>query len=516
MNKNNTKIGNNFKNNLKNKIAVLMTVLTAFTALTSTAFSAFVVSADTTTALQTTLGEAIPPETAPETPSETTEIPPENTAPPETQPNPIITEEGDIIIKEDPEEQYNLITTADGKYKYFKNSDGKATLFSYLGNETEVVLPETLDDLELNNLRKMCFESNTALKTLTLPKTLDSLEPYALYLNTALENIYVAEGNTVFTSVDGVLYDIEKTSIVQYPIARKDYSYTIPETVTYIATGCFGGCKYLEKIDIPDSVTDIDGWAFRDCKSLKTCDIPAGVKYIGEYAFAGCYEMKSFDLPVGINTIYPGTFGNCIRLTTIKIPENVSEIGYSAFFGCSSLESVEFNDGLENIKDYAFGNCPNFMSIRLMGDPVLDYRPFGAKLNASGESVILRDFKITGQPGGNVEKYATDNSLSFTPEGPAITTKAQTVALTIPVAPKSDGSTTTAVKDKNKDDLKMGIVVGIVCGGLVLVIIIIVVMSVKSKGLENSDKAEETAENAENNDIDDESGYNPEEDNDNE
>ncbi len=62
-------------------------------------------------------------------------------------------------------------------------------------------------------------------------------------------------------------------------------SVTIGNGVTEIGNGAFRNCSKLTSITIPDSVTEIGGYAFEDCSNLTSVTIGNGVTSIGSGAF---------------------------------------------------------------------------------------------------------------------------------------------------------------------------------------------------------------------------------------
>ena len=66
--------------------------------------------------------------------------------------------------------------------------------------------------------------------------------------------------NPAYSSVAGVLFDKNQTTLIQYP-GGKAGSYTIPDSVTSIGGAAFACCS-LTSVTIPDSVTSIGELAF--------------------------------------------------------------------------------------------------------------------------------------------------------------------------------------------------------------------------------------------------------------
>src|SRR6185369_5787939 len=59
----------------------------------------------------------------------------------------------------------------------------------------------------------------------------------------------VDPANPFYSSLDGVLFDKAKTTLIQYPLARGG-GYVVPNSVTNIAASAFGGCTNLSSVTI--------------------------------------------------------------------------------------------------------------------------------------------------------------------------------------------------------------------------------------------------------------------------
>ena len=100
---------------------------------------------------------------------------------------------------------------------------------------------------------------------------------------------------------NGVLFDKNKSKLIQYPARSIRSNYVIPNSVSSIEVCAFFGSP-LEKIIIPDSVTTIGDGAFIFCNNLEYVHIPLGVTklYSEDY---GAYEIISSNTYICSETI---------------------------------------------------------------------------------------------------------------------------------------------------------------------------------------------------------------------
>ena len=69
----------------------------------------------------------------------------------------------------------------------------------------------------------------------------------------SLTTIVVAEGNTIYSSLNGVLFNKVKTELICYPADKADKSYSIPNSVTSIGGDAFRDCASLIEVTIPNN-----------------------------------------------------------------------------------------------------------------------------------------------------------------------------------------------------------------------------------------------------------------------
>lgn len=69
-----------------------------------------------------------------------------------------------------------------------------------------------------------------------------------------IKEFTVSENNRVYSSLDGVLFNKDKTELVMYPKAKSSQKYVIPNSVTSVNDEAFGNCNNLASITIGDNV----------------------------------------------------------------------------------------------------------------------------------------------------------------------------------------------------------------------------------------------------------------------
>ncbi len=118
------------------------------------------------------------------------------------------------------------------------------------------------------------FSKCSSLAFVTIGNSVTSIGYYAFYRCFGLISVTVEPENPRYCDIDGVLFNKDKTSLIQYPTGRLTPNYAIPNSVTSIGSLAFWGGAGLTSITIPNSVTNIGQSAFSDCMGLTsiTCE----------------------------------------------------------------------------------------------------------------------------------------------------------------------------------------------------------------------------------------------------
>ncbi len=338
--------------------------------------------------------------------------------------------------------------------------------FSNCKSLASIVIPNSVISID-----NSAFSGCKGLTTINIPDSVKFIGKSVFSYCSNLTRITVDENNTEYSSQDGILYDKNKTTIIQVPSTK--VSITIPDSVTTIAECAFEGCENLTNIMIPSSITAIEQNAFENCTNLesitvdinnknyssqdgilydknkttilqipqtkKIINIPASVVSIGTNAFTACIRLESITVDTD-NTEYssqggilynktktkfihipkalkgaviiPNTiiaidsyaFSQRTNITNVTLSDNVISIGYHAFWNCTSLTSVIIGESVNAIDEEVFDGCENLQSVTFKNSKGWKIKGVGS--NWEEQSITL------GTPADNA-RLLTDTYLYY-------------------------------------------------------------------------------------------------------
>lgn len=350
-----------------------------------------------------------------------------------------------IAAEEDSELEFDTYECGDYTYSLMVGVNNKtekaACIEQYNGGyQTSLVLPETLDGYDVVALGDTLLTQCQWLVDVTLPSTLMGLGNATFAGCTELSNFYVAEGNTYFESVDGVLYAEERSYLVRYPIGRKETEITVPDGVTDIGYVAFGYSNTLETIHLPDSVTSIGAWAFAECPKLNHVIVPDQVKTISDFTFYGCKALDDIIVPDTLTEIGDASFA-ATALEEFIIPSQCTTIGQATFAG-TPMKEITIPETVTSI----------------------DFSAFGWLMDQQGQLYANTDFIVYGVTGTIAQEYATDkengNNFAFV----SIENESTTTA-----ASSNQNTTTTVTTAKPDDGISVGRIIGIIACVVLLI-----------------------------------------------
>ncbi len=199
-------------------------------------------------------------------------------------------------------------------------------------NLSSVVLPSSLDSIKggaftesgieeviipdgVKYIGEMAFGNCNNLQTVFIPKSVEQIELNAFFNYSGLSDITIEEGNPAYLVEDGILYNAEKTRILQGINAQMKCSYSFASSVETIDEFAFYACDKLTSVVLPSSLKVISKGAFCGCINLSSVVIPASVYWINNEAFSDCYKLSSV---VSLNPTPPVLGGEYVFY---KVPE---------------------------------------------------------------------------------------------------------------------------------------------------------------------------------------------------
>lgn len=250
------------------------------------------------------------------------------------------------------------------------------SLFDGCASLSDINIPASVTEIDGS-----AFEGCASLASIDIPANVTNIDAHAFFDCQNLASINVDDKNPAYASVDGVLYNKEKTILVLVP-AKFQGKFTIPSGVTKIESTAFGSCKGLTGVEIPNTVTSISGFAFEDCTGLTNLTIPSSVKFIAWPAFKGCENLdvviRNAKEDVSVET---GAFDDCKSVTWKIIDESESplkfkvltdstaEVTKNCVEGSVTIPSKVVIDGktysVVRIAYKAFENCKGLTNITI-------------------------------------------------------------------------------------------------------------------------------------------------------
>lgn len=252
---------------------------------------------------------------------------------------------------------------------YILNQDGVSASVSYCDNNKtgSVVIPDSVKIDSVNYpvtaIDEWAFYKSN-ISSVSIPKGIADIYTNAFSCCPKLSQFIVAEGNPSYSSIDGVLYSMDKKTLVAYP-AAKGAEYVIPEGVTIVGRGAFAYDTLITSVTIPESVTKLTRGAFYECHALNAVNIPSGVTEIEQSVFYECQSLTSLAIPQGVTSIGPYAFYGCSSLTSLIIPQGVTSIAYEAFAFCTGLVSMTIPSGVKLIDEDLFYECSGLTSVSI-------------------------------------------------------------------------------------------------------------------------------------------------------
>jgi hypothetical protein len=184
---------------------------------------------------------------------------------------------------------------------------------------TSITIPEGVTTINDNAFRL------TSLTSITLPASVSSLTNEALDNIFGLASINVNADNSVYKSVDGVLFNYDETTLLRYPRGKTGSSYIIPNSVTTIAIYGFYLVESLVSITIPETVTAINFVGIYGAASLRSVIFLGAPPTVGDMNFSELATDARAIINPDLTASFPKVDGKWNGLRVLTVAEAEAE-----------------------------------------------------------------------------------------------------------------------------------------------------------------------------------------------
>ena len=131
-------------------------------------------------------------------------------------------------------------------------------------------------------------------------------------------------------------------------------SVTIPDTVVTIWNSAFANCQELHTVEMGNGVKLIVSEAFRDCSKLKNLTLSKSLETIEFGAFQGCTSLQKLVIPKSVSKWGMQAFYGC-PLTSLTFEDGIESIGsYACFWTGKTLKSITIPASVTTLGEYCF------------------------------------------------------------------------------------------------------------------------------------------------------------------
>ena len=223
---------------------------------------------------------------------------------------------------------------------------------------------EIPNDGSVTVIGSYAFYGCADLSYIKIPDTVTRIDIYAFYGCNGLTYFDIPDSVTdvlayAFGECTGIIETLDNVQYVDDWAVGFEYNYGAFEAYLRsgtigIASSAFIGADNLKFVNVPNTVKYISSQAFEGCKYLERVvfEENSGLTRIGQLAFSGCSLLNEFDIPDSVTFVGSGAFEHCDLLV-----EDEGEIRYvdNWVISCNSEATAAIiRDGTVGIAENAF------------------------------------------------------------------------------------------------------------------------------------------------------------------
>ena len=171
--------------------------------------------------------------------------------------------------------------------------DKEVMVTKYTGSGKDVKIPESYENYKVTVIGRSLFNGND-ISSVEIPDTVKEIQDYAFSSNINLKSV------------------------------------KLPKNLESIGTNAFFNCPSLESIELPATLKEISVYAF-SAAGFKSVTIPESktLTKLDRFVFYQCQELTDVYLPATITSIADDTFDDCPNKITIHAPKSSYSANYA-------------------------------------------------------------------------------------------------------------------------------------------------------------------------------------------
>ena len=236
------------------------------------------------------------------------------------------------------------------------------------------------DNSSLQYIYDNAFQGCTSLESMYIPASIESISGSAFSNCASLKEFTINPNNEFFCVDTGIIYSIDKSTLVAYPNGADTKNYSIPDCVIFISDGVCIGSDQLESLhigkELQSGIFSLFRWVSVDIDKDNHCFKIENGSLVADNTLL-FYSGNETGLIISddIHSIGPSAFNCSIDLESITISANVNHIDKNTFTNCSNLKYLLFKDSskLEYIHDNAFQGCTSLITVDFGDNSSLQY-----------------------------------------------------------------------------------------------------------------------------------------------
>ncbi len=245
-----------------------------------------------------------------------------------------------------------------------------------------VTVPDTVvigkKDYKIVSIADGCFEGNTAIESVVLPSTLETIGKNVFCNCSSLKKCElprhlksVGDNAFAFTALEEVVFQdyLESVGAMAFYRCRSLVRVSISKRTSQLGVGAFAGCSALTDMKVSDKNGRFmcENRVLYSRKQDRIVQVlatfegklspPRSLLTVEQYAADGCAGITELDFPVSVTSIGPCAFRNCTGIAKVKLPNTLNRIGEKAFEGCTSIRKLDVPASVKTLGKMAFAGC---------------------------------------------------------------------------------------------------------------------------------------------------------------